>query len=76
MWRGLTSDSALVQLGRHAEALDSYDKALAIAPKTAQAWFFRGDVLNKLGVSESYVPVSGGAACQRSKCHLGLFDVE
>jgi len=40
---------SLHELGRHDESLDSYDKALAIKPDYADAWFFRGISLHELG---------------------------
>ena len=38
------------ELGRHAEAVDSYDKGLAINPDDASAWFIRGAELGILGL--------------------------
>ncbi len=39
----------LVNLGQHAEALTSFDKAIAINPEFAEAWNNRGTTLEKLG---------------------------
>ena len=36
-------------LGRYIEAIDSYDKALAINPTNAEAWYLRGHALGHLG---------------------------
>jgi tetratricopeptide (TPR) repeat protein len=39
----------LTELGRHAEAIDSYDKAIAFYPDLAEAWYNRGVALGNLG---------------------------
>ena len=39
----------LGNLGRHAEALASFDKAIAINPDDAYTWNFRGVALHGLG---------------------------
>ena len=37
------------RLGRYIEAVESYDKALAINPTNAEAWYLRGNALGHLG---------------------------
>ncbi len=47
--RGTTADGHSLNSDRHAEAVDSYDKGLAINPDDASAWFIRGAELGILG---------------------------
>ncbi len=43
------------ELGRHEEAVASYDKALAVKPDLYAAWFNRGIALDRLGHHEEAV---------------------
>ncbi|MBI4289495.1 MAG: tetratricopeptide repeat protein [Chloroflexi bacterium] len=45
----LEEGKRLYGLGKYQEALESYDKALAIDPKFAPAWYGKGGVLRRLG---------------------------
>ncbi len=47
--RGSSAGPRLGILGRPAEALASFDKAIAINPDDAYAWNFRGVALHELG---------------------------
>jgi len=40
-------------IGRHKEALASFERALALQPNNAQYWFNRGDALRELGQLEN-----------------------
>ena len=41
--------NALFNLERYEEAIEYYDKALAIDPNNAKAWYAKGYTLGKLG---------------------------
>ena len=47
--------NTLADLGRHEEALSSYDQALEIKPDDYQAWYNRGISLNDLGRHEAAI---------------------
>ena len=40
-------------LGRHEEALASYDRAVELDPRYALVWFYRGNALAALGRHEA-----------------------
>jgi predicted O-linked N-acetylglucosamine transferase (SPINDLY family) len=48
--------NALTMLSRHAEALDSYDKAIALQPNYAFSHIGRGNALSALGMHEQALP--------------------
>ena len=51
----ISKGNALKKLGRYAEAMEYYDKALEIDPKHALAWHNKGDALYALGRYEEAV---------------------
>ena len=50
-----TRGVSLAGLGRHEEALECYDKALAVDPRLADAWRSKGDSLGDLGRHEEAI---------------------
>ena len=46
---GSTAGAALDATGQHGEAVASYDRALAMRPEYAEAWYNRGIALEKQG---------------------------
>lgn len=57
--RYLEEGNRLYEAGKRQEAIDSYDKAIAIDPKLAQAWYNRGNALSALGKHQEAIDSSG-----------------
>jgi tetratricopeptide (TPR) repeat protein len=47
---------ALTQLGRHAAALESFDRAAELEPSAPEVWLDRGETLGKMGRFDEALP--------------------
>ena len=54
-------------MGRSEEAIESYDKAVAINPDHADAWYFRGNTLAHMGRSDEAIESYDKATRAREK---------
>jgi tetratricopeptide (TPR) repeat protein len=48
-------------LGDETEALDSFNRVLDLAPQDIEAWFRKGEVLQRTSHDRNHLPVSTGS---------------